>query len=476
MIASLIWILLLYGFSVLAVIHILLNKQDPRAALGWIAVCLGLPGFGAFGYWLLGCNRIRTRARSWQSSGSGIHLPANWETLHAEPAVLRPPFQTQNYTLLRQLSDEVTRRPLVDGNRVDPLFNGEQAYPAMLEAIEQATKTICLSTYIFDTQETGRSFAASLIRAAQRGVEVRVLVDALGELYTWPRVRGQFRSTSVRFALFLPFSLSRRGLHTNLRNHRKLLIVDGQTGFTGGMNISRRHCVQSPGRRQPVVDVHFQIRGPVVSQMHEAFLEDWHFTTGEMFQQLHPLAPTDGTSLCRGVSAGPNEEYEKLVWIISGALSCARRRVAIMVPYFIPDQAMIVALCGAALRGVVVEIILPERNNLPFVAWASRASFEQLLQYGVRIAYQPGPFNHSKLVLMDEHYALIGSANLDPRSLRLNFEFNLEVYDEDLNRQLQQYFDQVLSTCEPVTCRSMQQRRLPLKLRDSFFRLFTPFL
>lgn len=477
MVFDLLIVLILYAISVAASVHILLHKQNPRAALGWMAVSLGLPGFGAFFYWLLGRNRIRTRARAWQRRGEGIHLPEGVEPPEEVPAILRAPFKTQNYVLIRQLADAVTRRPLVDGNRIEILLNGEQAYPAMLQAIQKAEQFLDLSSYIFDTRACGRRFATALIEAAERGVKVRVLVDALGEMYTLPRIRTLFKGTKVQFSLFLPFSLSQRGLHINLRNHRKLLIVDGKVGFTGGMNISTRHNVSNPGKRSPVADIHFKFFGPVVGHMQASFMEDWHFATGEsMNARTYPEPVSGGESLCRGVSAGPNENFEKLVWIVTGALTCARNRVCIMTPYFVPDQTMISALCGAALRGVKVEIILPEKNNLPFVAGASRANFAELLRYGIEIMYQSGHFVHSKLLLMDEHYALVGSANIDARSQRLNFEFNVEIYDKETNQNLRAYFAQACVDARKVSMEDIEQQSMICKLSDRFLRLFSPFL
>lgn len=470
-------VLILYAISIAASIHILLNKQDPRAALGWMAVSLGLPGFGAFFYWLFGRNRIRTRALAWQDRGEGIHLPEGVEPPEEVPAELRAPFKTQNYVLIRQLSDAVTRRPLVDGNKVEVLLNGEEAYPAMLEAIKNAELFLDLSSYIFDTRNCGSRFASALIEAAERGVEVRVLVDALGEMYTMPRIRSLFKGTKVRFSLFLPFSLSQRGLHINLRNHRKLLVVDGSVGFTGGMNISTRHNVNNPGLRRPVADIHFKFYGPVVGHMQAAFMEDWHFATGEsMDARTYPEPVSGGDSLCRGVSAGPNEKFEKLLWIVTGALTCARSRVCIMTPYFVPDQTMISALCGAALRGVKVEIILPEKNNLPFVAGASRANVGELLRYGIEILYQPGLFVHSKLLLMDEHYALVGSANMDARSQRLNFEFNVEIYDKQTNQNLRAHFARARENARRINIEDIEQQPMICKLSDRFLHLFSPFL
>nr|WP_320114548.1 cardiolipin synthase [uncultured Desulfuromonas sp.] len=466
--------------SLAVAIHALLNKRDPRAALAWIIVCLALPGVGVVLYWLMGVNRIRTRALRWQRRGEGIYVTEK-EPPCESSVELRTPFHTQNYQLQRHLADAVTRRPLLGGNRVVPLYNGEQAYPAMLKTIRAANHSINLSSYIFDTQFCGREFVQALIERANAGVAVRVLVDGLGECYSWPRVHTLFEQSPVQVARFLPLSLFRRGMHLNLRNHRKLLIVDGQTGFAGGMNISQRHLVQKKRNdvrpRQRVADLHFKVEGPVVRQMLEVFQEDWQFAGGSSFN-LEPAPPclAGPDSLCRGISAGPNEDYEKLVWIVVGALNCARKRVSIMTPYFIPDRSMVTAMNSAALRGVNVEIVLPVKNNLPYVHWASRGAFWELLEYGVKIYYQPPPFAHSKLLLMDDHYALIGSANMDPRSQRLNFEFNLEVYDKSFNAEMRHHFDTTVAKSRAISLQEMDGRPVWLKMRDNFFRLFTPFL
>lgn len=456
--------------------HALLNKRDPRAALGWVVLCLVFPGVGAALYWLLGVNRIRTLARDWQARGMGMHGRQPDLCLWAADMAAELPFSAENYAALLSLADAVTRRPLLQGNRVRPLHSGEEAYPAMLEAIEAAHSSVCLSTYIFDSDRTGRKFVDALRAAAARGVDVRVLVDALGERYSFPPARRLLVGSGVRIARFLPPSLSERGIHINLRNHRKLLIVDGLVGFTGGMNIGDRHLASESDPRR-VVDIHFRVEGPVVGQMQEAFFEDWQFTTGELVGEIvYPSVVSGAEAFCRGISAGPNEDFEKLNWLVIGALDCARRHVRIMTPYFIPDRTLITAINAAALRGVTVEIMLPEKNNLPYVAWATRAYLWELLQYGTRIYYQPPPFVHSKFLLVDEAYALVGSANLDPRSLRLNFEFCLEVYDRRLNDLLARHFDTLQGLSREVLQEELDGRPLPFKLRDAIAKLFSPYL
>lgn len=466
-------------FGILSAAHALLFKRDPRAGLGWIAVCLFIPVAGPLAYWVFGVNRIRTRARQYH---------ARWTILvdsHEEPhtADTGPTWDSRTSGMpgyLRTLvhtADAVTRRPLLPGNRVEPLVGGESCYPSMEEAIESARERVLLTTYIFDPDRSGTRIIRALRGALDRGLEVKVLLDGFGEWYSRPRVRHTLKQLSVPYEVFLPFSLIRSRLHINLRNHRKILAVDGKVGFTGGMNISDRHLASDPANAIPVQDIHFRLEGPVVRAMEQAFLEDWAFVTGETYEP-GPLPRVEGNepAICRAISDGPNEDFEKLQWILLGALTSAREHVRIMTPYFVPDRILIAALNSAALRGVRVEVVLPEENNHPAVDWATQAMLWELLDRGVRVFYQPPPFAHTKLFVLDQDYVLIGSANLDNRSLRLNFEFNVEIYDRHLASELGEYFDEVKERSREVTMDEMDSRSLPVRLRDAGARLFAPYI
>jgi cardiolipin synthase len=383
----------------------------------------------------------------------------------------------QHLNTLAEVLQKVVKRPLLPGNRLDPLRNGDEAFPAMLEAIHQAKRTISLSTYIFDRDESGLAFARALGDAAARGVEVRVLIDATGTRYSWPPILGVLRREKVRYARFLPALLPWRLLSINLRLHRKIMVVDGTTGFTGGMNIRNGNWL---ARRpaHPVQDIQFKVQGPVVAQLQETFADDWLFTTGESLrgQDWFPDLKPAGTALVRGIADGPDEDLDKLRWTILEGLNVARRTVKILTPYFLPDPTIIAALNLAALRGVTVDILLPARNNLPFVHWASVAHWWQILEHGCRIWLGPPPFDHGKLFLVDGGWGLVGSTNWDPRSLRLNFEFNLECYDVDLIGQLETLFQERMNHARQVTSAEVNARSLPIQLRDGVARLFTPFL
>ncbi len=466
------------AFQVTSACHALLNKRDPRSQLGWVVVCIMLPIVGAIGYWLFGVNRIRTRARRWQARGrfrvagdQRLQLQAirSLAALHPERA--------EEVIQLLQISERVTQRPLLGGNLVEPLYNGDRAYPAMLEAIDQAKKYIHLSSYIFNVDKSGAEFVEALGRASERGVEVRILVDAIGEKYGRPRLaKAMKRFPRAQVALFLPLTLSWKSIRVNLRNHRKMLVADGAVAFTGGMNIALRHVVSDADNQHPTADIQFRLRGPAVNALCETFLEDWFFATGEAVDWAPEEVPVAGRALCRCIKDGPNEDFERLQWILVGAMSCARESIRIVTPYFIPGRELLAAINSAVLRGVEVELILPRVSNLPYVDWACRAMLWEVLQYGTAIYWQPAPFDHSKLFLMDGFYVNLGSANLDPRSLRLNFELNLEVYDAELAAALGRHVDSLRARSTRVTVDVLDARSFLVKLRDAAAKLFAPYL
>jgi len=285
------------------------------------------------------------------------------------------------------------------------------------------------------------------------------------------------RKEKVPYARFLPAFALWRMMSMNMRTHRKILVADGQVGFTGGINIRKGHCLQKNPKR-PVQDLHFRVEGPVVTQLQEVFADDWLFTTDEALEGdgwFPPLSRVGGI-LARGVTDGPDEDFEKLRWTLLGALAQARHSIRIVTPYFLPDTALTSALTLAAMRGVVVDIVLPSKNNLPFVQWASRAMWWQVLEHGCRIWLTPPPFDHSKLMLVDGCWVLLGSANWDPRSLRLNFEYNVECYDIDLARRVEKIVQAKIRNARQVTLEEVDKRPLASKLRDGVARLATPYL
>ncbi|MBX6313807.1 MAG: PLDc N-terminal domain-containing protein [Isosphaeraceae bacterium] len=462
--------------------HVLLRKRDTRAAIGWIGLIWLSPFLGTLIYVMFGVNRINRKARSLRRPSAVPFRGRDLATARLSPEVPPQPAYVPGIGPLEDLAAVVGRLtgwPLLAGNAIEPLVDGDQAYPAMIEAIDRAARSVALSTYIFNNDRAGALFVEALRRAVERGVAVRVLVDDVGARYHLPTVFGPLRRAGVTAATFMPTLTPGWARYSNLRNHRKLLVVDGRLGFTGGLNIDESYLHRVHPHR-PKHDTHFRIEGPVVAHLQQAFAEDWEFATGEALQGeawFPPLgAAPSGCVLARGITDGPDEDDGKLLMTILGALSCARKTVRLVTPYFIPEVPLLSALNVAALRGVEIDIILPRENNLLLVQWASTALLPQVLEAGCRVWYSPPPFDHTKLLIVDSAWTLIGSGNCDPRSLRLNFEFNVECHSPALARSLEQATLRRIECSRPVTLADLDRRPLPIKLRDGIARLMSPYL
>ncbi len=449
------------GCAAFASIHALLTKPDPRSAFTWIVLCWLFPLGGAVLYGFFGINRVRERARQLRGDVGNPRIP------------VRIPTDGAPADHLMRIGDAVTQWSRIPGNAITALENGENAFPPMLEAIAGAERTVWLATYIFETDPIGRQFVAALAAAAARGVQVRVLVDGVGEWYSWPHVVPELRRAGVPAQRFLPPRLFPPRLSLNMRNHRKLLLVDGHTAFLGGMNIGGREVGKTGARR--MADLHFKVRGPVLRQLGEAFGVDWLFAANETLS-VPGAPPRCGECLCRLITEGPDEDNDKLLSVMMGAVSMAREQLLIMTPYFIPPPELSAALQSAALRGVDVTLVLPARSNLRYVDWACRRWLKPLLERGVRVFLQPPPFAHTKLLVMDGSYAQIGSANLDPRSLRLNFEIALEVYDAATCHWLSAYVLEARDRSKVLTAAALASLSGPVLLRDSLCWLLSPYL
>jgi len=458
-----------------ATFHILLNKRDPRGAALWLAITGLLPFAGPLLYWVLGINRVKrsstVRARR-RSRPGWVHWRP--EQIHDADEGLYPELKS-----LRDISGRITGQPLLPGNTIEPLYEGNQAFPAMLAAIGAAERSVNLSTYILDRDAVGSRIISALCSVAQRGVEVRVLVDGLGTSRSAIVMARRLRGAGAMLSIFHPlFGLWVRRPSINMRNHRKLLIIDGRIGFTGGINISSRHFLTPWKKVDPVRDIHFRVTGPVLEPMQAVFAEDWYASKGELLNSDGFLANHDGggEALARAVSSGPDEDLERIYQLILGALRSAREHVLIMTPYFIPDRALTQALCSAVLAGVRVEVLLPEKSDHPLVQSASMTYIPELIENGVKVLLVPPPFAHSKLMVVDRTWSLIGSANIDPRSFRLNFEFDLEIYSREFAAQMLQYTEKMSSEGTALSLEALMARPLAIRLLEGAAKVFSPYL
>ncbi len=466
------------GIRLITCGHAVLTKRDSRASLGWSGVIWLAPwDIGPLLYLLFGVNRIARRALSIRADRPQLLSVADLARHDVTDILDGMADELRHLQPLVDLVGQVTQRPLTLGNRVTPLLNGDEAYPDMLAAIEGAQRSVTLATYIFAHDPIGRNFLGALQKAVERGVEVRVLIDAVGARYSWPTILRPLHRARIPTAEFLPTRLPLRMQYANLRNHRKLMVVDGTIGFTGGMNIREAH-VLSRGHRRPIQDLHFRLEGPVVTHLQEAFIVDWAFAAQEILDGPAWIAEPAGVGdvVARGIADGPDEEVDPLRMTMLGAIGCARKRLLVVTPYFVPDESLLTALSVAALRGVEVDIVLPKKCNLAWVQWASGPSLPELIRRGCRVWHSHPPFDHTKVVVIDDIWTLLGSANWDARSLRLNFEFNVECYSASLAKTITQRLGERIATSEIVTLESLENRSLALRLRDGIARLASPYL
>lgn len=463
-----------------ASIHATMTKKEVRTAIGWVGVIMLSPILGAVIYGIFGINRMRDNVvyeRHRHAGGKGRARAVNYDC-------------SDNYVLkrfgrlampMKRLGDNVSFGRMTYGNHLRVFDNGDEAYGAMLEAIGMAKRSLLLECYIFDRDGMGKLFVDALADAVNRGVEVRVLIDAVGARYSIPSIVRDLRRKKVPVAVFNGnIIIGLRLPYANLRTHRKILVVDNSIAFTGGMNI-RAGFSQTLSGEKASDDTHFRVEGPAVADLFSVAANDWCFATGENLDTIKwafaPIQKSEDEGVCvRVVPTGPDRLIETNQRMLIGAFSLAEKHIRIMTPYLLPDRELISALVTAARRGVEVDIVVPGNNNLKLVDRAMRAQFDQLLCDGCRIWRASGPFNHSKLMAIDDRWSYVGSSNLDARSLRLNFEIDMEIFDEGLARYLSQKIVTEKENSREVKMADLMNRPFLLRLIDKIIWLGSPYL
>ena len=445
--------------GVTATVHILLRKSDPKAALLWISLVWLAPIIGAVTYVLFGINRLDRRARR-------LVVPPLL-THEQTGTVPKSVSKSAKWAAHDRLARAVSHLNLTSGNDVEIYEGVADIHDAMIHAIRSAKNSILLSTYIFRKGELGRSVAEALIEADQRGVDVKVLLDGVGAGYLRSRLFYEMKKGGVEVRRFMHSFWPWRMPYLNLRTHRKWLIIDAETVFTGSANIG---FVRN-------LETQFKITGPVVEQCIDMFDFDWRLTGGPPVDLATSPLSNDGSSiLFRGIPSGPIYPRERLRLILMAAIGRATDRIRILTPYFIPDNAMVAELVLASLRGVSVEIYLPKKSNYFFADWAARWQLQELLNAGCQVYLRDHIFDHSKMMTLDGEWALIGSSNWDARSFRLNFEYDLECYSPEFVSKLDKIIDQRRDASEEIDPIAYRQRSALKKLKESAARLLLPYL
>ncbi|NLY64561.1 MAG: cardiolipin synthase [Alcaligenaceae bacterium] len=470
---------LLFGaglaIGLFAASHAAMTKRDVRAAIAWVGVIILSPFFGAFLYLLVGINRIRRGIRL-QHPNHFLQDQLNGQ--YQETGNLET-IAGQQFISLKKAGDTLSRFQAWSQNEITPLFGGDETYAAMIAAIDRAHHSIAMQSYIFDNDVIGRRIAQALIRAKQRGVTVKILIDAVGVRYSRPPVIALFKGSGIDIALFQATVLLFKMPYANLRSHRKILVIDGQLAFAGGMNI--RECFTSElGNGKTMKDTHFRIQGPLSYQLLTVFIHDWAFTTHEKLVLQDwirsPLQKPQANIAARCITSGPDSDITSTHKLIQAACAVAQKHIRIQSPYFLPDQVLLGALNTAARRGVRVDILVPGENNLKLVHYAMLAQLDQVMESGCHVWQSKGPFDHSKLFTVDDSWSLIGSSNWDARSLRLNFEADIEIYDKNFSLALSRHIDEEIRNATRISKETLKSASYLKQLRNKIIWLASPYL
>jgi len=460
---SIAWLLYILALGV----WIVLQKRPPLSTLAWILSLAALPVLGFLIYFYLGPQKIkrqrmrRQRMRTLQKA----HAPSSED----DPLTDLP----RRKQTLGRLLRATTGMPVSTASTVELLIGGEATFAALLSAIEAAQEHVHVAYYTFDPDRVGAPMLEALTAAATRGVRVRLLVDSVGSPKLHRRHHRALRKAGGEVAVFHPFRLATLKPLLNLRLHRKIVVVDGVTGFTGGVNITEdEHEGLNPDAFH---DLHLRIDGQVVGWLQTLFAEDWAYASKRPLadSELYPSLPA-GAIAAQIVGSGPEGLWEPIHRLHLQAIADARERVWLATPYFVPGEAALFALSNAALRGVDVRVMVPRRSDSAVVTFAARSYFDELMEAGVRIyEYQPRML-HCKTLLVDADCAVIGSANFDQRSFRLNFEVCAAIYDVNIASQLSEEYERGFSRSRRVSRpRSVDPLR---RLAEAFARLLSPLL
>jgi len=466
-----------YLFTLGLVLIALKRKKEPVSALAWILAIILLPYIGAIIFILFGNNHIQRPLSRKRHQRSHFHTLFPFPGKNPTPLPLG--VSSEYWAPLSDLVSRITDLPVTGGNEVSLYYDGRAAYEAMFQSIDAAQKDVCFQSYIFQNDRIGQQFIERLAAKSRQGVKVRLLYDAIGSRHLRRGTLHPLLKAGGRVVPFLPVNIFRRRIQINLRNHRKILIVDGKVGFLGGLNVGREYIGEDPSLGF-WRDTHLRITGPAVKSLTCVFAEDWNFATKERMPYEEETSPQNlaaGEHVLQIITGGPDQHVNAIrEWYYTVA-SRARHRLWISTPYFIPDETMIDGLRMAANMGVDVRLLTqgrPPDKWIPYLA--ARYYWDDMLEAGVRIwRYKKGMF-HSKVILVDGILASVGTANLNIRSLHLDFEVNCLIYSPALIAELEKQFLQDLEDSRDVVPQEFRRRSGWVQAVENACRLFSPVL
>lgn len=470
------------AIDVATIIWILMTKPDATAAVAWCLCVLFLPFLGALLFVLFGYQHVRRPLKNKilhkqlyrVSLDVGGDQSARW--LIAKPPSTTPVAEETPLEALRRLADHVGALPNSAGNAVDLYHEGNAAFEAIFQAIAEAKHHVHLEFFIFQPDDLGRKMIDVLAAKARQGVEVRLLYDAMGSHRLRQKLLKPLHDAGGQTSVFLPINILRRRIQINMRNHRKILIADGQVGFTGGLNVGNEYL----GLNEVFGfwrDTHLRLRGPAVGSLQRVFCEDWDYAAEERLgEKYFPPIEKQGPYDVQVIDSGPDRDVKGIREVYFASILKAKKRIWIATPYFVPDLAILDALRLAAYMGVDVRLLCQLHPDKWLPQWAAQFYWTDILDAGVKVYQYSRGMMHAKVVIVDHDWSSVGSANLDKRSLFLNFEANCLIYHREINAQLAGQFEEDFRCSIKLDAKVYNNRPISVRLLENGARLFSPVL
>lgn len=463
------------------VVSIIYDKRDPVKSVSWIIVVTLMPFIGSLLYLIFGQNFRKQKIFS-KKLATDYHHTGNLvsrQLYEINSPLISGDTESRLYRDITTLLLNNNRSPIFRNNEINILSDGANTFASILESLEEAQHFIHIEYYIIKDDKIGNKIAEILERKSKSGVEVRFIYDDVGSWGLSKEFIGRLKNAGVHISPFMPVFFHHFTSKINYRNHRKIIVIDGKIGFTGGINIADKY-IEGVKHIGPWRDIHLKIEGKSVSTLQRIFMADWDFVSGEKLHissRFFPkfTEPAKGVSM-QIASSGPDSDWASIMQAFFAAITKANDSIFISSPYFLPNESILTALKVAALSGIDVKIIIPEKSDSKVVYWATRSYITELLRSGVKVYMYTGGFIHSKLIIIDGKFSSVGSANMDIRSFEDNFEVTAFIYDENKSKELEDIFVTDLENSRRVWIRWWLNRSLFQRFYESVARLLTPLL
>ncbi|MEO8147479.1 MAG: cardiolipin synthase [Bacteroidia bacterium] len=477
---NLLWIAL-YILAIIVSIKIILENRNPQKTVSYLLLIIFLPFIGIPVYYFFGVN-IRSRRKyniKKLKDSAFFDKMKQAVTTQSEKIIQDKKLFLENQSELVKLLLKDSLAQITTDNKINLLINGESKFPEVIKAIENAKYHIHIEYYIFEDDEIGNVIKNLLIRKSREGVKIRFIYDDFGSRSIRKSFAADLQDAGIEIHPFYKTYFSGLANRWNYRNHRKIVVIDGCIGFTGGINVADHYVNKNDNNKLYWRDTHLKIEGSAVHTLQLIFISDWNFTAKNKLDlsfSFFPVQENDHHQVVQIASSGPDSERATIMLAFFTAIVCATKRVFITTPYFIPNESILTALKQAALSGIDVRLLVPRKGDSRLVNAATQSFVSELLDAGVRIFMYTKGFVHSKTMIIDDNLAIVGTANMDMRSFDMNFEVNAFIYDQEVNQQLENVFMEDLKYSREASLNVWNKRSNWRVLAESLVRLFAPVL